>query len=75
MITIRVVDSSGYGVSGADVHISWGGSFFDSTHSSGRTDGSGNVSFNVSPGSGTILVNGKQVHSGYISGNITVKKI
>lgn len=70
MVTIRVIGSSGYGVSGADVYISWGAGLFD-TYSKGRTDSSGYVSFTVSPGNGTISVDGRQVYSGYISGTVT----
>ena len=58
MITIRVVDNRGQAVPSADVHISWGSSW---THSRGRTDSRGEVSFDVSAGSGKILVNGKVI--------------
>ena len=69
MVTIRVVNSRGQAVSGADVHISWGSGW---THSNGRTDSRGEVSFDVSSGSGKILVNGSQVYNDYISGTVTV---
>ena len=67
MITIEVTNANGRT---CEVHISWG-SF---THSSGRTDSNGRVTFDVSPGSGTILVDGKEVYKGYISGTIRVSK-
>jgi len=70
MITIRVIDNRGQTVSGADVHISWPGW----THSRGRTDGRGEVSFDVSSGNGKILVNGQSVYDDYISGTVTVRE-
>ena len=70
MIKVRVVDGRGRGVSGADVHISWSGSW---THSRGRTNSNGEVSFDVSPGSGEILVDGRKVFSGQIRGSMTVR--
>lgn len=70
MITIRVVDSNRRGVSGADVRISWRGY----THSNGRTNSSGSVSWDVSSGSGTIYVDGTKVYEGQIKGTMTVQK-
>jgi hypothetical protein len=69
MISIKVVDSSGNSISGADVQISWRGY----THSTGRTDSSGRISWDVSSGSGTIYVEGKEVYEGEISGSMTVQ--
>lgn len=69
MITVRVVDYNGRAVSGAEVQISWRGY----THSRGRTDSSGRISWDVSSGSGTIYVEGKEVYEGEISGSITVE--
>lgn len=68
MITIRVVDQRGNAVAGADVQISWRGY----TNSTGRTDSSGNLAWDVSSGSGTIYVDGKEVYEGGISGSLTV---
>ena len=70
MIRVRVVDRNGRGVSSADVHISWSGSW---THSRGRTNRNGEVSFDVSPGSGEILVDGRKVFKGQIRGSMTVR--
>ncbi len=67
MITVIVENAGGRS---CEVHISWG--MF--THSSGRTDSNGHISFDVSPGSGTILVDGKEVYKGQISGTIKVRK-
>ena len=69
MITVRVIDRNGNSVSGADVQISWRGY----THSTGHTDSSGSISWDVSSGSGTIYVNGKEVYEGEISGSTTVQ--
>ena len=70
MITVQVVGNDGRGVAGADVQISWRGY----THSTGRTNSSGQVSWDVSTGSGTIYVDGRQVYEGQINGTITVHK-
>jgi hypothetical protein len=40
----------------------------------GRTNSSGQVSWDVSPGSGTIYVDGKKVYEGQLSGTATVYK-
>ncbi len=69
MVTVRVVNRFGDGVAGAEVHISWRGSW---THSRGRTNSRGEVSFDVSSGSGEILVDGRRVFDDYISGTVTV---
>ena len=69
MVTVRVINRNGDGVSGADVHISWSGSW---THSSGRTNSRGEVSFDVSSGSGEILVDGQSKHNGRIDDLVTV---
>jgi len=68
MITVQVIGGNGRGVSGADVQITWRGF----THSKGRTNSSGQVSWDVSSGSGTIYVNGNQVYDGPVNGNVTV---
>ena len=68
MITIRVVDSKGNSISGADVQITWRGY----THSTGRTDSSGKVSWDVSSGSGVIYVNGQKCYEGEINDSMTV---
>lgn len=70
MITVKVVGTDGRGVSGADVQISWRGY----THSTGRTNSSGVVSWDVSSGSGTIYVDGRKVYEGQINGSVTVRK-
>jgi len=70
MISVQVVGSDRRGVSGADVRISWRGY----THSTGRTNSSGSVSWDVSSGSGTIYVDGTEVYEGQISGSMTVQK-
>lgn len=67
MITIEVTNANGRA---CEVHISWG-SF---THSRGLTDSNGRIQFNVSSGSGTILVNGQKVYEGHISGTVQVRK-
>lgn len=70
MIAVQVIGSDGRKVAGADVRISWQGY----THSTGRTNSSGSVSWNVSSGSGTVYVDGTKVYEGNISGTITVRK-
>lgn len=67
MVTIEVSNANGRT---CEVHISWS-SF---THSRGMTDSKGRISFNVSSGQGTILVDGKEVYKGNISGTIRVRK-
>lgn len=69
MVTVRVVNQRGDAVASADVHISWSGSW---THSRGRTNSSGEVSFDVSPGSGEILVDGQRAYQGQIGSSVTV---
>jgi hypothetical protein len=66
MITVYVANANGRT---CEVHISWGW-----THSNGRTDSSGRVSFDVLPGEGTISVDGRDVYKGRISGTVTVYK-
>lgn len=68
MIAVQVIGSDGRKIAGADVRISWRGY----THSTGRTNNSGLVSWNVSSGSGTIYVDGTKVYEGQISGTMTV---
>jgi hypothetical protein len=59
MITIRIVDSKGNGVSGADVRITWG-----MTTSSSRTDWSGYAQIDTdSRGYGRLYVNGTDLGS------------
>lgn len=67
MITVEVTNANGRT---CEVHISWG-SF---THSRGLTDSNGRVSFDVSSGTGTILVDGNERYKGNISGTIRVTK-
>lgn len=67
MVTIEVTNTNGRT---CEVHISWG-SF---THSRGMTDSNGCISFDVSSGAGTILVDGKEVYKGTISGTVRVQK-
>jgi len=69
MITVEVVGNDGRPLNNADVQISWRGW----THSKGRTNSSGRVSWDVSSGSGTIYVNGRQVYDGSINGTIRVR--
>jgi len=66
MVTVEVTNANGRT---CEVHISWGW-----THSRGNTDSNGKVSFDVSPGTGTILVDGKEVYKGQISGTVPVRK-
>ncbi|GAB1422695.1 hypothetical protein MASR2M15_29340 [Anaerolineales bacterium] len=66
MITIEVINANGRS---REVHISWG-----LTHSRGITDSNGRISFDVSGGTGTILVDGKKVHEGNISGTVRARK-
>jgi len=68
MITIQVYGDNGKPLANADVHVSWGGL----TSSSGRTDSSGRVSLNSSPGTGTVRVNGREVYKGRIEGSLQV---
>lgn len=69
MVTVHVVNSNGKPVAKADVQISWR----ESTHSTGRTDNSGSVSWNVSNGSGTIYLDGWEVYDGEIDDSVTVQ--
>jgi hypothetical protein len=67
MVTVEVTNANGRS---CEVHISWGW-----THSSGRTDSNGRVSFDVSPGRGTILVDGDEVaRDVQIEGVVQVRK-
>jgi hypothetical protein len=67
MIVIQVTGTNGRPV---DVQISWGWS-----HSTGKTDSNGKVSFDVSDGTGTLYVDGKEVLKNYyFTGAITVRK-
>lgn len=67
MVTIEVSNANGRA---CEVHISWS-SF---THSRGRTDSNGHISFDVSSGQGTILVDGNEVYKGNVSGTVRVRK-
>jgi len=60
------------GKAGDELHISWGSGLM--THSDARVDGSGNAYVNCSSGSGRVLINGRQVYSGYISDGLKVSK-
>jgi hypothetical protein len=62
MVTIEVVGRDGRPMSGAAVQISWSGW----THSNGRTDSAGRVTWDVSSGSGTVYVEGRKVHEGEV---------
>ena len=66
MITVEVTNANGRT---CEVHISWG-----MTHSRGLTDSSGRIRFDVSPGTGTILVDGKEAYKGWIDGTVRVQK-
>lgn len=68
MVTIQVVGNDGRGAPNVDVQITWRGY----THSTGRTDSSGRISWDVSTGSGTVYVNNKQVYEGEIRNSLTV---
>jgi len=70
MITVQAVGKDGRGVAGVNVQISWRGY----THSTGRTNSSGQVSWDVSSGTGTIYVDSKKVYDGQISGTVSVRK-
>lgn len=67
MITVEVTNANGHT---CEVHISWG----NYTHSTGLTDPQGRISFDVSPGEGTILVDGQTVFKGQIKGTTQVQK-
>ncbi|MCZ2128246.1 MAG: hypothetical protein LC099_10805 [Anaerolineales bacterium] len=69
MITIQVVNHEEAPIISADVQISWRGR----AYSTGRTNDSGNVSWSVSGGGGTIYVNGWEVYDGEIDDNVTVQ--
>jgi|CXWK01.1.fsa_nt_gi hypothetical protein len=66
MVTVEVTNANGRT---CEVHISWG-----MTHSRGLTDSRGRISFDVSPGSGKILVDGKEVFQGQINNTVYVQK-
>jgi len=68
MITVEVVDRNGRSASGVAVQISWS----NWTHSTGRTDHNGRVSWDVSSGSGTIYVDSKRVYEGSIQNTMRV---
>ncbi|MCB0024785.1 MAG: hypothetical protein KDD91_17240 [Caldilinea sp.] len=68
MVTIEVVGRDGRGITGADVQISWS----NWTHSTGRTDRNGRVSWNVSGGAGTVYVEGSKVYDGSIWDTVRV---
>ena len=68
MISIEVIGRDGRGLANADVQISWS----NWTHSTGRTDRNGYVSWDVSSGSGTIYVNRDKVYDGYIDGSLRI---
>ncbi|MBN2469639.1 MAG: hypothetical protein JXN59_02850 [Anaerolineae bacterium] len=70
MITVEVVGSDGRAAAGVEVMINWDGY----THSRGRTDSAGRVSWDVSSGSGKIYVEGTKVHEGRISGTMCVQR-
>lgn len=66
MVTVEVTNANGRT---CEVAISWG-----MTHSRGLTDSRGRITFNASPATGTILVDGKEVYKGYISGTVVVQR-
>lgn len=67
MITIHVVNANG---KSCEVSITWGW-----THSRGLSDTNGKISFDVSPGRGTIYVDGKEVARDVdIRGTYSVRK-
>lgn len=67
MVTIQVINANGRS---CEVQITWG-----MTHSRGRTDNNGVISFDVSPGRGTIYVDGKEVAKNVeIRGTVRVSK-
>jgi hypothetical protein len=67
MVTIHVVNANG---KSCEVQITWG-----MTHSRGRTDNNGIISFDVSSGRGTIYVDGREVKKNVeISGTVRVSK-
>jgi hypothetical protein len=63
VITVQVIGNDGQGVNYSNVQVTWD----DGTWSSGHTNSSGYVSFNVETGNGTVYVDGKVVHQGRIS--------
>ncbi|MEM7539896.1 MAG: hypothetical protein AAF639_47520, partial [Chloroflexota bacterium] len=69
MVAIQVFTSFGESIPDADVYISWSDGL---THSQGKTDSRGVVSFNVPPGSGEIFVNGRIVYRGPIGEELVV---
>ena len=68
MITIQVDNTNGRQ---CKVHISWHGY----THSEGWTDTNGRIDFDVSSGTGTIYVDGKEVAKEIrIEGTVRIRK-
>jgi hypothetical protein len=66
-VTIEVTNSGGRT---CEVNIQWG-----NTHSCGLTDRQGRVTFDVSPGTGTVYVDGKKVlENSRIAGTVRVCK-
>jgi len=68
MVTIEVIGRDGRGMAGAEVQISWS----SWTHSTGRTDRNGRISWDVSGGSGTVYVEGRRVYEGSIWDTVRV---
>jgi hypothetical protein len=68
MVTIEVIGRDGRGLAGAAVQISWN----NWTHSTGRTNHSGRVSWDVSGGSGTVYVESREVYEGSIWDTVRV---
>lgn len=69
MITVEVIGRDGRPLANADVQITWRGY----THSTGRTNSSGRISWDVSGGRGTIYVNGRAEFEGEIYGSKQVR--
>ena len=77
MVSVKVISKgSGKPLKGARAVIgfsglilgSWGGGMSSTEY----TDSNGEAHFNVSPGDGTVYVNGKAVKKGYLSGMVVV---
>lgn len=72
MVTIRVFYSStGNPSENSKVSIAFDG-LFGGVTSNEYTDENGDAHFDVNPDNGTVYVDGKTVHKGYLSGRVIV---
>jgi hypothetical protein len=68
MVTIEVIGRDGCVLADAEVQISWS----SWTHSTGRTDRNGRISWDVSGGNGTVYVENRKVYEGSIWDTVRV---